>query len=134
MKYNKIISSKIAPNPKEAMYWADLTADKYGKVIKIFNGKNWEPIASSDFDGSNLSYTVLKDKPTIDGIELKGDVSLSSILDASDITTEQLPSEIITEDELNQHITETVYTKEEVKEYVSDAVSGIEGSNAWVDV
>lgn len=133
-KHFKIISSKIAPNPKEVKYWADLTADKYGKVIKVYDGKNWIAIASSGLDSSNISYSELKDKPSISGVELKGNVMLSSILDASNITTEQLPSEIITEEELDQHLADTVFTKEEVEEYVTDAVSGIEGSNVWIDV
>lgn len=37
----KIIESKIAPNPKEAQYWIDLSADANRNVIKSFNGHEW---------------------------------------------------------------------------------------------
>lgn len=37
----KIIESKIAPNPKEAQYWVDLSADANRNVIKSFNGHEW---------------------------------------------------------------------------------------------
>ena len=37
----KTIESKIAPNPKEAQIWIDLSADAHGTVKKIWNGKKW---------------------------------------------------------------------------------------------
>lgn len=37
----KTIESKIAPNPKEAQIWVDLSADAHGNVRKIWNGKKW---------------------------------------------------------------------------------------------
>lgn len=37
----KTIESKIAPNPKEAQIWVDLSADAHGTVRKIWNGKKW---------------------------------------------------------------------------------------------
>lgn len=41
MIYNKtnIIQSKVAPNPKEASRWIDLSADPHGGVMKYYNGK-----------------------------------------------------------------------------------------------
>lgn len=37
-------ASKNAPNPKEVIYWVDLTADPTGGVIKTFDGKKWNKI------------------------------------------------------------------------------------------
>ena len=37
----KTIESRIAPNPKEAQIWVDLSADAHGLVKKYWNGKNW---------------------------------------------------------------------------------------------
>lgn len=37
----KTVESKIAPNPKEAQYWVDLTADPRGSITKVFNGTKW---------------------------------------------------------------------------------------------
>lgn len=37
----KTITSKIAPNPKEAKYWIDLTEDPNGRVKKYYNGSKW---------------------------------------------------------------------------------------------
>lgn len=37
----KTIESKIAPNPKEAQIWVDLSADAHGTIRKIWNGKKW---------------------------------------------------------------------------------------------
>ena len=37
----KTIESRIAPNPKEAQIWIDLSADAHGTVKKIWNGKKW---------------------------------------------------------------------------------------------
>lgn len=37
-------ASKNAPNPKEVIYWIDLTADPTGGVIKTFDGKAWKKI------------------------------------------------------------------------------------------
>ena len=37
-------ASKNAPNPKEVIYWIDLTEDPTGGVIKTFDGKQWNKI------------------------------------------------------------------------------------------
>lgn len=37
-------ASKNAPNPKEVIYWVDLTEDPTGGVIKSFDGKQWNKI------------------------------------------------------------------------------------------
>lgn len=82
MRNTKTIFSKIAPNPKEYMYWVDLTADKYGKIIKIFTGNKWESIIGLSIDGDQvkgLSYSDLIDKPTINGVTVAGDISLDQI-------------------------------------------------------
>lgn len=42
----KTIKSKIAPNPKEAQEWIDLTADAHGAVKKYWNGHKW--VASNE--------------------------------------------------------------------------------------
>ena len=37
----KIIESKIAPNPKEAQIWVDLSANAHGLVKKYWDGTRW---------------------------------------------------------------------------------------------
>ena len=37
----KTIESRIAPNPKEAQIWIDLSADAHGLVKKYWNGSKW---------------------------------------------------------------------------------------------
>lgn len=44
----KTIESKIAPNPKEAQIWIDLSADAHGLVKKYWNGKKWIAKESTD--------------------------------------------------------------------------------------
>ena len=49
-------ASRTAPNPKEVVYWVDLTADSTGGVIKTFDGKKWNTIIGEDL--SIDAYTV----------------------------------------------------------------------------
>ena len=37
----KTIESRIAPTPKEAQIWVDLSADAHGLVKKYWNGSKW---------------------------------------------------------------------------------------------
>lgn len=131
----KIVSSKIAPNPKEVKYWADLTADAYGKIIKIFNGTEWVPLVTAGGSGSS-NYNDLDNKPSINGVTLMGNVALNTLdiqaaseMDKYAEDTEVaslIPDDYVTETELTEHS----YSKEEITEIVSN----VEGSNAWNDV
>lgn len=123
-----IVKSKIAPNPKEATYWADMTANKYGKVIKVWSRGKWEPIAGEGDAGiSDVDYNDVENKPMINGVVLKGNISLDDlgVIDAEDVA-QNIPSEYITEEEL----AESVYDKEEMHEIISN----VEGSNIWNDI
>lgn len=70
MIYNKIntIQSKVAPNPKEANRWVDLSADPHGGVMKYYNGKQWVEIVANtggDFgDGVKVVTFDYIDKKT----------------------------------------------------------------------
>lgn len=130
-----IVSSKTAPNPKEVKYWADLTADKYGKIIKIFNGTKWVPLSASGVEGVS-DYSDLDNKPSINGVTLMGNVPLSSLgiqsssdmdkyVEDSEIAS-LIPDDYITESEL----ADATYSKEEI----ADIMSNVEGSNIWNDV
>ena len=44
----KTIASNVAPNPKEAQFWIDLSADAHGLVKKYWNGKEWIEKGKSD--------------------------------------------------------------------------------------
>ena len=37
----KTIESRIAPNPKEAQIWVDLSADAHGSIKKYWDGTQW---------------------------------------------------------------------------------------------
>lgn len=122
----KIVTSKIAPNPKEFKYWADLTADKYGKVIKVWSRGKWQPIAGEG-GSSDVDYDDVDNKPTINGVVLSGNLSLDDlgIVGDADIA-ESIPAEYITEEEL----AEATYSQEEIQ----SIVSAVEGGNVWKDV
>lgn len=72
MIYNKIntIQSKVAPNPKEASRWIDLSADPHGGVMKYYDGKQWtEIVAKADggsAGGANIVTFDYVDKTTGD--------------------------------------------------------------------
>ena len=57
---HQIISSNIAPNPKEVKYWADLASNPNGGDLKYFNGTDWVHVNA---------------KATGDTTELQGEVS-----------------------------------------------------------
>lgn len=131
-----IVKSKIAPNPKEVRYWADLTADKYGKIIKIFDGINWVPLSAAGGSGGTSNYNDLVNKPSINGVTLMGNVALNTLdiqaaseMDKYAEDTEVpslIPEEYVTETELSDN----TYSKEEI----ADIISNVEGTNAWNDV
>ena len=52
METLKVTKSKIAPNPKEYKYWIDLTADKNGKIMKVFSNGKWEKMSGNADDES----------------------------------------------------------------------------------
>ena len=133
----KTIKSRIAPNPREFQYWIDLTADKYGKVIKVWANGRWEKISSSPGSTEGTSdYNELSNKPSINGVTLMGNVALNrlDIQAASEMdkyvedteVSSLIPDEYVTETEL----TNSTYSKEEISEIVSD----VEGTNIWNDV
>lgn len=45
---HNIFSSNIAPNPIDIKYWADLSADPSGSVIKTYKNGKWEAINADD--------------------------------------------------------------------------------------
>lgn len=55
---NKIYASNVAPNPLEVTYWADLSEDPSGSVIKTYNGSTWVKIGSNQED-ANTTYTFV---------------------------------------------------------------------------
>ena len=52
----KTIESKIAPNPKEAQIWVDLSADPHGLVRKYWNGSKWVEKDKSDNDSKVIQH------------------------------------------------------------------------------
>lgn len=43
---NRMVASRVAPNPAEVPYWIDLTMDPYGKVIRVYQEGNWELVTA----------------------------------------------------------------------------------------
>ena len=66
----KTIESKIAPNPKEAQIWVDLSTDPHGLVKKYWNGKKWIVKENNIINTDNVINEL---KPTFNAIndELK---------------------------------------------------------------
>lgn len=46
----RFLASTIAPKPEEIEYWIDLSEDRYGCVIKYYNGVEWERIDQRTYD------------------------------------------------------------------------------------
>lgn len=140
MLYGKanIFASEVAPNPKEVTYWADLRADSYGKVIKVFVDGKWEPIiVTNTSESGEISYELLKNKPTINGVILQGNVTLKSLGIQS---VEELDNTFVNETELTTMIDETFVSEEELltdvytKEQVDEIVKNNSSSNNWIEV
>lgn len=77
-------ASKNAPNPKEVVYWIDLTADPTGGVIKTFDGKKWNKIkgesdSAGEIDSINAQIESLKQtKVNKDGSKVLSDVNFTT--------------------------------------------------------
>ena len=63
----KTIESRIAPNPKEAQIWVDLSADAHGNVRKTWNGKKW--VADKDNKSITESEIIDAVKPQLNEIK-----------------------------------------------------------------
>lgn len=80
----KTIKGKIAPNPKEAQFWIDLSADPHGNTQKYWNGHKWvEKDNSSDTDELKKQTATLIDtvnneitslKNIINGLQIELDI------------------------------------------------------------
>lgn len=78
-------ASRTAPNPKEVVYWVDLTADSTGGVIKTFDGKKWNTIIGEDL--SIDAYTVAQaDSKFATKSEVNGKANKSTTLAGYGIT------------------------------------------------
>lgn len=140
MLYGKanIFASEVAPNPKEVTYWADLRANSYGKVIKVFVDGKWEPIiVTNTSESGEISYELLKNKPTINGVTLQGNVTLESLGIQS---VDELDKVFVNENELIDKMDDSFVTEEELftdiytKEQVNEIVKNNSSSSNWIDV
>lgn len=78
-------ASRTAPNPKEVVYWVDLTADSTGGVIKTFDGKKWNTIIGEDLTID--AYTVAQaDSKFATKSEVNGKANKSTTLAGYGIT------------------------------------------------
>lgn len=85
-------ASRTAPNPKEVVYWVDLTADSTGGVIKTFDGKKWNTIIGEDL--SIDAYTVAEaDSKFATKSEVNGKANKSTTLAGYGITDAYTKSE-----------------------------------------
>lgn len=57
----KTIESRIAPNPKEAQIWVDLSADAHGLVKKYWNGKEWIEKGKSDSNSEDVKLFCVEE-------------------------------------------------------------------------
>lgn len=78
---HNIFSSNIAPNPLSVKYWADLSEDPSGSVIKTFKNGKWVKI--NDIQGGNPELNQIKSQLNnkVDKVEGKS-------LSTNDYTTE----------------------------------------------
>lgn len=78
----KIIKSNVAPSPLEARYWADLSANAYGNVIKSWNGKSW--VNLNDSTSSDQSVEI---KAILEALDTKVDKVSGKVLSDNNYTT-----------------------------------------------
>lgn len=109
-------ASKNAPNPKEVIYWVDLTADPTGGVIKTFDGKKWNKIkgeaqsvdayTKSEADNKFATKSELSakaDTSTLSNYALKTDLNAKA--NSSDV---YVKAEVYTKSECEAKITEMI--------------------------
>lgn len=123
------LAKKIAPNPWECTYWIDLSADREGKIWKVWNGLDWVVIFTGTGGGaidaytkqeSDLKYaTKLEMQSVADSVTDKQDTLVSgtniktinsqSILGSGDIKID-IPdtSSFVTDSEVDDKIAELV--------------------------
>lgn len=77
----RITRSYIAPNPKEFEYWADLSADPKGNVIKYYaGGSKWLPL-NDDTDNDQSARIAALESGKVDKVEGK-ELSSNDFTDA----------------------------------------------------
>ena len=78
---HNIFSSNIAPNPLSVKYWADLSEDQSGSVIKTFKNGKWVKINDIKEDNPEINQIKSQLNNKVDKIEGK-------TLSTNDYTTE----------------------------------------------
>lgn len=97
----KTIESKIAPNPKEAQIWVDLSADPHGLVRKYWNGSKWVEKNKSDDNTKIKQYVdnvIIQLTQKFDNICNGYDKTIAKLHNDIDLLAKQI-------DELEQLIT-----------------------------
>lgn len=70
----RFLASTIAPKPEEIEYWIDLSEDRYGCIIKCYNGVEWERIDQRTYD-EIISFKHKLDELLIEIQECENDLS-----------------------------------------------------------
>lgn len=70
----RFLASTIAPKPEEIEYWIDLSEDRYGCVIKCYNGVEWERIDQRVYD-EIISFKNKLDELFLEIQECENDLS-----------------------------------------------------------
>lgn len=78
---HNIFSSNIAPNPLSVKYWADLSEDPSGSVIKTFKNGKWVKINDIKEDNPEIDQIKSQLNNKVDKVEGKS-------LSTNDYTTE----------------------------------------------
>ena len=97
----KTIESKIAPNPKEAQIWIDLSADPHGTVRKTWNGTKWVNNEKESINKTDIINIISPEldslKTEINQLKNKINSSLISILNDLIKRVNKLEKHIVTE-------------------------------------
>ena len=77
----KTIESRIAPNPKEAQIWVDLSANAHGSIRKYWNGTKWveQDKSDSDYKLKNIDMEINKLKSVFETICQEYDKTISKL-------------------------------------------------------
>lgn len=83
-----IFSSNVAPNPISVKYWADLSADPSGSVIKTYKNGKWESMNTDDELDADITKLEEDIKKINQVIPSKVDKVAGKELSTNDYTTE----------------------------------------------
>ena len=122
----KTIASTIAPNPLETTYWADLTEDPSGNVLKTYQNGEWLPLGDEKNKQQDDEISALKDRCTsLENNKLDKTTYNAFVQEANQIHNELESSKADKATTLAGYGITDAYTKNETDSRINTAVSNL---------